>query len=407
MYKDPIVGAAVPLGAAPGGGYTTYTEREYVWGPDYVDECLWQVTKPGGVLHVLQDASKDVVALLDEAGAVARQYSYDPYGQVQFEDVFGTPAHSRLGHHGLFFDRLDADAPAVELGVGARGLYHNRNRTYDPRTGRFTTSDPNGTGVRALREAQWGMPCESEGGAYDALLAYRDGMSSYAYLTCRPLIADDPLGLEADEYDEFWEDLFSTDIGLPGPSDFLTGALEALVTDYSENLNWDVDWAGEWGASDDDHSRGDNLWIDLALGRGIYDAFNISIPLLDFEFNPLDLVGKRKKAGGGGGGGTRRAKRGETVHTQKGRDAHSDYPDALEKVGIRRPQWKFEHTIPGVGRLDAIDPKAKIIRELKPNTPSGRARGLRQITRYLGELERHYGDPPGTWTGYLDFYDVQ
>ncbi len=277
VYKDPIVGAAVPLGAAPGGGYTTYTEREYVWGPDYVDECLWQVTKPGGVLHVLQDASKDVVALLDEAGAVARQYSYDPYGQVQFEDVFGTPAHSRLGHHGLFFDRLDADAPAVELGVGARGLYHNRNRTYDPRTGRFTTSDPNGTGVALLMDTLHG----AEGGwlnelsVMDAFATYGDGMSLYGYAASSPGRHSDPMGLFVSDAVDVYFTIGSSAAELA----------YLLTSEAAANMESDAYWASDWDMPDDFHTRGDASWI-----RGVYAMVDIQ-GAVDGFLNPLAMGG--------------------------------------------------------------------------------------------------------------------
>ena len=43
----------------------------------------------------------------------------------------------------------------------------------------------------------------------------------------------------------------------------------------------------------------------------------------------------------------------------------------------------------------------RIIRELKPDTPSGRARGAKQLKRYLDILERETGEK---WTGYLDTY---
>lgn len=42
------------------------------------------------------------------------------------------------------------------------------------------------------------------------------------------------------------------------------------------------------------------------------------------------------------------------------------------------------------------------VRELKPNTPSGRARGIRQITEYVYKLEKKTGK---RWTGVLDVYD--
>lgn len=195
VFKDPVVGPAVPIGSAQGSGYVTYTDREYVWGPDYIDECLWQITRPGDVLHVLHDASKDVVALLDATGAVARQYTFDPYGQVIADESFNSPAHNRLGHHGLFFDRLNTNPPVLELTANARGLYHNRNRTYDPRSGRFTSSDPNGTGANELRSVQRGRAVHPMSPGSDNIELYTDGLSTYAYLGAAPGLQVDPFGL--------------------------------------------------------------------------------------------------------------------------------------------------------------------------------------------------------------------
>jgi len=409
VFEDPVQTAPGTVVGGPGtaggsGGYITYTDREYVWGPDYVDECLWQNTRPGDVLHVLQDASMDVVATLDSTGAVTRQWTYDPYGQPIVSEELLTSAHNRLGHHGLFFDRLDLPAPSVELVAAARGLYHNRNRTYEPRIGRFASSDPNETALSLVSQTIQGDAPTLDLSAFDAADMYGDGMSLYAYVGSRPGENWDPMGLYSDE--DAYED--ATDLlgmmdPLPSPGDFITGALQALVEDYSANLAFDVDWSMDWSLSDDDHSRTDNTWIWLALARGVYDAFNIGLPGSDSSVNPLDYVGKRTS--GGGRAGRSRAKNGHTIHTKKGQGAHVRYREALAELGMTRPRWKFEHNIPGVGRLDAIDIKGKTVRELKPNTPSGRSRGVKQLVRYLHALEKHFGDPPGSWTGYLDFYD--
>ncbi|GAB2843476.1 hypothetical protein GCM10027024_18160 [Microbacterium insulae] len=58
--------------------------------------------------------------------------------------------------------------------------------------------------------------------------------------------------------------------------------------------------------------------------------------------------------------------------------------------------------IPGTMlRPDAIDWSNRIVRELKPDTASGIARGYRQLRGYLRAL-----DPDGDqgWTGVLDVY---
>lgn len=45
---------------------------------------------------------------------------------------------------------------------------------------------------------------------------------------------------------------------VPGPSDYIRGALQGLVQEYASNLEWDLDWALDWGADDDLHTRGDS-----------------------------------------------------------------------------------------------------------------------------------------------------
>jgi len=208
---------------------------------------------------VLQDASRDVVAILDDAGAVARQYSYDPYGQVIADESFGSIAHNRLGHHGLFFDRLDADAPSVELAAGARGLYHNRNRTYDPRTGRFTTSDPNGTSRAAFGQALHGHAVAQDLSAFDALSLYGDGLSVYGYLGSDPMGQQDPLGLFLG-----YDDLVMWGFGT------LRGGMEEMVGQYADNMDADIEWAMDWDMGDDWHTRLDNSWVGLSFALGAY-----------------------------------------------------------------------------------------------------------------------------------------
>ena len=50
---------------------------------------------------------------------------------------------------------------------------------------------------------------------------------------------------------------------------------ESLVSDYSENLSDDVDWALDWSRDDFDNSRRSNRWVDLALAKGAYKHFGM------------------------------------------------------------------------------------------------------------------------------------
>ena len=141
-------------------------EREYVWGPgdNGLDEILVQYDSERKPFWMIQDGGGDVVAMCDLAGSggtarVLRSWQYDAYGQcLRATDVVtSTSGYSiplnRIGHKGLFMDRLDkgladptthADIPRLEPLSSV--LYQNRNRTYSPQFGRFIQRDPNETG---------------------------------------------------------------------------------------------------------------------------------------------------------------------------------------------------------------------------------------------------------------------
>ncbi|MCG3131835.1 MAG: hypothetical protein FLDDKLPJ_02645 [Phycisphaerae bacterium] len=229
-----------------GGGPTTQwvTKREYIHGADYVDEFVAQVLhaacegEGGGgsssghcstddalPTYYLQDANYNVVATLDdgcpggdcgsggggcgEQGAfcpegpvgVYEQYTYEPYGQPSSVDKFiTTPPQNAVGHQGLIFDRYCGNSiedPCIT--TTQKGLYHNRNRYYHARLGRFTTPDPNSSAIPLIE----GMGYYGTSSAaiatvsspeYSARGRYADGMSLYSYLRSTPVNAFDPSG---------------------------------------------------------------------------------------------------------------------------------------------------------------------------------------------------------------------
>jgi len=151
-------------------------------------------------------------------------------------------------------------------------------------------ADPNATGMVLIdcvvMNGQCPSPITNE---FNIDSHFEDGVNLYQYLGSSSLTKADPLGLY--DLDDFKEDLMGIDFGLvPGPSDFITGGLQAVVEEYSANLMWDSDWAGDWGSGDDWHSRTDNRWVELAIIRGLYEAFDIEIPFTDYKINPLDLT---------------------------------------------------------------------------------------------------------------------
>ena len=71
----------------------------------------------------------------------------------------------------------------------------------------------------------------------------------------------------------------------------LRGGLETVTAVYADNMSYDIDWAMDWSASDDGHTRLDNSWVGdawregVAGGmrdwlnqdiKGLYDPFNLT-----------------------------------------------------------------------------------------------------------------------------------
>ena len=144
---------------------------------------------------------------------------------------------------------------------------------YAPGLGRFLQRDPNAMGQPVTMDAQWfhSRAPTTFVPSVDIEEHYRDGMNTYQYVKSNPLTNSDPLGLFV----------------LPGPSDFITGMPQSLVSEYAARQDFDVDWAMDWDMGDDWHSRLDNSWVTLALGQGLYDAFDIGFG--EYSVNPLDM----------------------------------------------------------------------------------------------------------------------
>jgi RHS repeat-associated protein len=88
---------------------------------------------------------------------------------------------------------------------------------------------------------------------------------------------------------------------------------------------------------------------------------------------------------------------GETGATKAGRTQHEEYYKAKGAEG-----YTTNKQIPGSRlRPDAIDPGKGIIRELKPNTPSGIRAGTSQLGRYLDAAQKAFGK---VFQGVLDLY---
>ncbi|MBY0263092.1 MAG: AHH domain-containing protein, partial [Phycisphaerales bacterium] len=158
---------------------------------------------------------------------------------------------------------------------------------------RWTAADPNAMGVPVLMGLWWGGGAPRPPSA-DVDLAdhYVDGINVHAAFGSDPVSKKDPSGL-------FVGAVIGAAVQLlPGPSDFISGALESLVGEYAARQEYDLGWASDWEAGDDWHSRLDSKWVTLAIGRGLHGAFEVSVPGTDWSFNPLGPM-----AGDAGGSG--------------------------------------------------------------------------------------------------------
>ncbi|MCK6499055.1 MAG: hypothetical protein L6Q38_06195, partial [Nitrospira sp.] len=193
-------------GGEPPDAPTHWTEREYVWGPGYADDCLAQFGRENTPFFVLNDPHGTVLAITDAAGNVAEQYAWQPYGRLEVAESLLPHPVNRLGLHGMFFDHFVAGSDGRVLTPASEGLFHARNRHYHPRLGRFIQRDPNETGQPLLTALAFnGQTLSILVGGFDVQSLYGDGPNLYAAFGSNPIGNSDPLGLSwgiEDDVDE-------------------------------------------------------------------------------------------------------------------------------------------------------------------------------------------------------------
>ncbi len=213
VFTDPM-DATPPWKVAPGdmplyeGGNAHRTEAEFIWSAassQPFDTCHVQIDWWDREAWYIQDhATGTVRAFVDANGDMVRQQRIDAFGTLRSEDVFpiadtGLFAgfQQRIGHHGLFAERVDTDTLGMTLEVGGEAWYQSRSRWYVPELGRFLTSDPNATGVPTQQTlAMLGLvPAGPQRGGFSWKSHFEDCWDTNTAYSGNPVAAQDPTGL--------------------------------------------------------------------------------------------------------------------------------------------------------------------------------------------------------------------
>jgi RHS repeat-associated protein len=150
------------VGEYPASGNTPL--RRYVNAPAEDQALIWYEggTMGAGAAHLLlTDRQGSVVATATTGGALAANYSYDPYGTPNTWGTVGTVPRFRY---------------TGQIGIPEAKLYHYKARVYDPAAGRFLQTDPVGYGP----DVNW-----------------------YLYVADDPLDNKDPTGMLTEEQLDF------------------------------------------------------------------------------------------------------------------------------------------------------------------------------------------------------------
>ncbi|MFN0010708.1 MAG: hypothetical protein ACKVS8_03590, partial [Phycisphaerales bacterium] len=409
--------------------------------------------------YILQDAGGNVAAVVEvdapneppaneppaqaggpsaqpPAARVITQYSFDPYGNLLDVDepvytlsggggttgaagssvprFSSAAADLRIGHKGLFADRLDrvgypstwgGPASGATHGAGAAGeagqtgstsgwtnpgqgitlapgaviVCHNLNRIYSPGLGRFMQSDPNGTGQPVLASAA--MHGDNPGAMVGDLeefackTLYGDGMNIHSYLSGSPLMHADPLGLSTgggwqENYDGVTLPLVGaldgtgltgmlTDVlGMYQQIRHLQGVVDNVVQQATFAQEGMVDDVLDWNSSDDTflertaygQSSG---WSAPGSGGGGSGA-----SMDDAPAGPAMAVlggGGRSPVGGGRGRGTEDIARAEYGAVKVGRAVSGKRSDGL---GGKVPRRFYDGEIGKTGSRKFMEVKS-------------------------------------------------
>ena len=141
------------------------------------------------ISHAKQDQHGNVVAVLDQFGALAEKYTYDAFGKPKVFDKDGNErtGGSAIGNRFLFTGR----EYLAELGI-----YDYRHRMYHPGLGRFLQTDPMGLQTEGEKLSAGQKALFSPGGSAPEAFSSSE-MNLFRYCGDDPINKTDPLGLNA------------------------------------------------------------------------------------------------------------------------------------------------------------------------------------------------------------------
>lgn len=214
VFTDPV-DATPPWPVAPGDeplnsdGGVARMEAEYIWSAasgQPFDTCHVQIDWWDREAWFIQDHQTGTVrGFVDANGELVEQYRFDAFGTLRGVDSFALSSsgqlfegfRQRLGHQGLFAERVDGTTLDPVLVSAGEQWYQSRSRWYVPELGRFLTSDPNATGIPTQNSlAMLGrMPAGPPSGSFGWEAHYGDGWDTYTAYGANPIMNQDPSGL--------------------------------------------------------------------------------------------------------------------------------------------------------------------------------------------------------------------
>jgi RHS repeat-associated protein len=351
-----------------------------------------------GTVWLHQNVRGDVVAATSDGGAIVERRFYDDYGNV-FDEAKQPVVLSIVGNpYGFQGRRLDAET----------GLYYFRNRFYDASTGRFLQRDPVwdagnvggqytfvGCGPVSRRDALglWDEFAPKPGASREETKRQLAAFATkHATVTERQRSLDRlknrqqrfeagvPANPRIAETVDFGVSFVPGLNDLKDVQEGLTG--RNLVT--GERLNWLGRTASLAGV----------IFGSGSFFRSTFKTFDVPTSYLDdledfVPFSPEELTRLRKRTEGPtprqlGAPDLNPSVRGmnnpkTAAAAERGRKAHSEFKERVKA----KEGWQSEPrlTDPETGRTvipDAVSPSGRPV-ELKPNTPSGRRRGQKQL----------------------------